>query len=115
MSSRSWASLYTARDDSTADLTQALLDMGAVIVGKSKVSQLSAGKDLIDTPAPWSPRLSGNATWAYSWAGASAAAAAAAGYDWLQGVIGHDGECLCISMPEHGTHGCSGWGGPRGR
>jgi hypothetical protein len=90
LSSRAWASLYDFQASETARYPQSLLEMGAIIVGKTKTSQFSAGEQWVDAVAPWSPRGDGYQATLGSAAGA---AAALAGYEWLHYSIGQDGTC----------------------
>lgn len=89
LSSRAWTALNPLPATSSADYVNRLLDLGAVIVGKTKVSQFAAGGEWVDVQAPWNPRADQYQDPSTSSAGA---AAAAAGYPWLQHVIGEDGK-----------------------
>ncbi|KAJ4313535.1 hypothetical protein N0V84_009353 [Fusarium piperis] len=86
-SSRAWKYLYGNPSDVTAKYTHKLLDLGAVLVGKTKTSQFGTGAEWVDEQAPWSARgdeyerLKG---------GSVGAAAASIGYEWLQHSIGVD-------------------------
>ncbi|KND86695.1 Glutamyl-tRNA(Gln) amidotransferase subunit A [Tolypocladium ophioglossoides CBS 100239] len=88
LSSRAWRSLYTAPADATAVLAQRLLDLGAVIVGKSKSSQFASAREWVDEEAPWNPREDG---YQRPLGGAAGAATAMAGYEWLKTAFGLDG------------------------
>jgi hypothetical protein len=68
--------------------------MGAVIVGKTKTSQLTASRDWIDVPAPFSPRGDQYQQPEGSSAGASASLT---GYEWLLHVIADDGMVFKIT------------------
>ncbi|PTB69258.1 hypothetical protein BBK36DRAFT_1137705 [Trichoderma citrinoviride] len=72
MSSRAWTQLYGAEESETAEFAQRLIDMGAIIVGKTKSSQLDSGREWVDAEAPWNPRGDG-----YQESGGSAAGAGA--------------------------------------
>ncbi|UKZ72529.1 hypothetical protein TrVFT333_000159 [Trichoderma virens FT-333] len=87
LSSRSWTQLYGAEASETAEFAQKLIDMGAVIVGKTKSSQLDSGREWVDVAAPWNPRGDG-----YLDSGGSAAGAGASvsGYDWMEYAIAKD-------------------------
>lgn len=65
--------------------------MGAIIVGKTKSSQLDSGREWVDVGAPWNPRGDG-----YQDSGGSAAGAGASvgGYDWMEYAIAQDGKLL---------------------
>lgn len=98
LSSRAWASLYSSAAATTAEFAQKLIDLGAVIVGKTKASQLGTGVEWVDEQAPWTPRgdgyrvISGNSV---------GAAAGLAGYEWLQRSIGSDDRGLSA---QHGVY-----------
>lgn len=87
LSSRAWTAMHPEPAASSADYVNRLLDLGAVIVGKTKVSQLLAGGEWVDASAPWNPRADQYQDPSASSAGA---AVAAAGYSWLQHAIGED-------------------------
>ncbi|ROW13500.1 hypothetical protein VPNG_04455 [Cytospora leucostoma] len=88
LSSRAWAELYPAADASAA-YVRALLGLGAVVVGKTKTTQLAAagGADWVDAQSPANPRGD-----RYQGASGSSAGAAAslAGYGWLDYAVGGD-------------------------
>ena len=88
LSSKAWAALYNSPAAATAEYVQSLLDMGAIIVGKTKVSQFSAGEQWIDAMASWSPRNLYQTTLG----SAAGAAAALAGYEWLHHSVAQDGK-----------------------
>ncbi|PNY23790.1 Glutamyl-tRNA(Gln) amidotransferase subunit A [Tolypocladium capitatum] len=88
LSSRAWRSLHAAPADATAVLARRLLDLGAVIVGKSKSSQFASGREWVDEEAPWNPREDG---YQRPLGGAAGAATAMAGYEWLKTAFGFDG------------------------
>lgn len=88
LSSRAWAALYPYAEQSNADYAQKLIDLGAVIVGKTKIAQFAAGEEWVDVKAPWNPRADGYQSIKGSSAGAGSAVA---GYDWLQHAFGEDG------------------------
>jgi Asp-tRNA(Asn)/Glu-tRNA(Gln) amidotransferase A subunit family amidase len=87
LSSRAWTSLYAAAR-TTADYAQKLMDLGAVIVGKTKVSQFASGEKWVDAQAPWNPRADQYQDPSGSSAGAGVALA---GYEWLEYAVGEDG------------------------
>lgn len=87
LSSRAWTALYPDPAENSAEYVTRLLDHGAIIVGKTKVSQLLAGSEWVDVPAPWNPRADQYQDPSASSAGA---AAAVAGYSWLEHAIGED-------------------------
>ncbi|KAJ4863587.1 amidase domain-containing protein [Trichoderma breve] len=87
LSSRSWSQLYGTEASETAEFVQKLIDMGAIIVGKTKSSQLDSGREWVDVAAPWNPRGDG-----YQDSGGSGAGAGASvcGYDWMEYAIAKD-------------------------
>ncbi|KAK5693231.1 hypothetical protein LTR17_025179 [Elasticomyces elasticus] len=87
--SRSYAEVYPVAN-ATAVSMQKMLDLGVVIVGKTKTSQFAHGADpyqFIDIHYPWNPRGDGYLTAASSSSGSTAAIA---GYDWIDISIGSD-------------------------
>lgn len=88
-SSRAWKSLYKNPSDATAEYARKLLDLGAVLVGKTKTSQFGTGVEWVDEQAPWSARGDG---YERLKGGPVGAAAASIGYEWLQHSIGVDSE-----------------------
>lgn len=94
MSSRAWTALYPPFIGKTAPYVQTLLDLGAVIVGKTKISPLATGQQWVDIQAPWNPAGDGYQDPSGSSAGAAVAAAA---YAWLDVSAGED--CRLISSP----------------
>ncbi|KAH6611612.1 hypothetical protein Trco_001632 [Trichoderma cornu-damae] len=88
LSSRAWTQLYHVESADTAELAQRLIDMGAIVVGKTKSSQLDSGREWVDVKAPWNPRGDG-----YQDSGASAAGAGASmsGYEWMEYAMAQDG------------------------
>ncbi|KAK6452929.1 hypothetical protein FP744_10009180 [Trichoderma asperellum] len=88
MSSRAWTELHDTEATKTAKFIDSLIDMGAIIVGKTKSSQFDSGREWIDVEAPWNPRGDG-----YQNSGGSAAGAGASvgGYDWMEYAIAQDG------------------------
>lgn len=78
----------------TASIIQKLLDLGAVVVGKTKTAQLASGlaaKDWVDDLCPFNPRGDGYQEPDCSSSGSAVAVAA---YDWLDFSVGSDSECL---------------------
>lgn len=86
LSSRAWAELYPEAT-SNGPYVSDLLEQGAIIVGKTKTTQLLAGDQWTDFQSPLNPRgdqyqePSGSST---------GAAASLAGYSWLDFAIGVD-------------------------
>lgn len=93
-SSRSYTRLYGPSKE-TAPTVRRLLELGAVVVGKTKSTQFAdtewATADWIDFHAPFSPRADGYQSPSGSSAGSGAAIAA---LDWLDFATGTDG-CGC--------------------
>ncbi|KAJ8120657.1 hypothetical protein ONZ43_g2689 [Nemania bipapillata] len=94
-SCKSYGELYGI-SRTTAPAVQRLLDLGAVIVGKTVLSQFADAEaptcDFVDFHAPSNPRGDGNRTAGGSSYGSGAAAAA---YEWLDFTVGTDtgGSC----------------------
>jgi Asp-tRNA(Asn)/Glu-tRNA(Gln) amidotransferase A subunit family amidase len=87
---RAYARLYPEADE-TAHFLQKLLDLGAVIVGKTKCTQFGSSEqptaDWIETHCPWNPRGDGYLSPRGSSTGSGVAIAA---YDWVDVGIGTD-------------------------
>lgn len=94
LSSRAWAELYGPAAKN-APYVQKLLDLGGVIVGKTKATQFSTATEWIDFQAPTNPRGDRYQDPSGSSAGA---AAALAGYDWLDQSIGGDCKSLDLGL-----------------
>lgn len=88
LSSASWGDLHNGTADTTAAFAQRLIDLGAVIVGKTKSSQLGSGREWADVVAPKNPREDGHQD---AGGGPTGAAASLAGYEWLEASTGLDG------------------------
>ncbi|KAI0416119.1 amidase signature domain-containing protein [Xylaria grammica] len=94
-SCKSYGELYGV-SRTTAPAVQRLLDLGAIIVGKTGMSQFADAEsptcDFVDFHAPFNPRGDGNRSAGGSSYGSGAAAAA---YDWLDFTVGTDtgGSC----------------------
>ncbi|KAK1833473.1 amidase signature domain-containing protein [Podospora conica] len=90
MGNRAWAELY-GESSETAKFIQDLVDLGAVVVGKTKLSAFAGSEvppdQCIDYLAPFNPR--GDEYQGPS-GSSSGAASAAGGYDWLDHSIGTD-------------------------
>lgn len=88
LSSRAWAQLYPAADASAA-YARRLLELGAVVVGKTRTTQFTTGMQWVDQHPPVNPRGD-----RYHEASGSSAGAAAslAGYLWLDLSVGADCE-----------------------
>ncbi|KAK4452717.1 amidase signature enzyme [Podospora aff. communis PSN243] len=87
--SRSYAEVYGVVGE-TAVSVKRLVELGAVMVGKTKTSQFAHGADpwqFVDVHYPWNPRGDGYLTAASSSSGSAAAIAA---YEWLDITIGSD-------------------------
>lgn len=92
LSSRAWAELYP---EATANgpYVKELLDQGAVIVGKTKTTQFSAGTEWVDFQSPINPR---GDRYQESSGSSTGAAASLAGYDWLDYAVGED--CMLLDL-----------------
>jgi Asp-tRNA(Asn)/Glu-tRNA(Gln) amidotransferase A subunit family amidase len=92
LSSRAWNTLYPEVAD-TAPAVQYLIDLGAVIVGKTILSQFAEVEnptgDWVDYHCPFNPRGDGYLTPDGSSSGAGASLAA---YDWLDISMATDSE-----------------------
>ncbi|KAI8715084.1 Amidase domain-containing protein [Fusarium sp. LHS14.1] len=97
-SSRAWKSLYKNPSEVTAEYARNLLDLGAVLVGKTKTSQFGTGAEWVDEQAPWSARGDG---YERLKGGSVGAAAASIGYEWLQHSIGVDNGMI---VPDGGIY-----------
>lgn len=78
------------KSSTTASSVQRLIDLGAVIVGKTKTTQFASGEyppDWVDYQCPFNPRGDGYFDTACSSAGSAVAVAA---YSWLDYSIGTD-------------------------
>lgn len=90
-SSRAYHTIYPPRQ-STAPIVQRLIDLGAIIVGKTRTGQFAIGTDpteSFDFFSNLNPRGEGFQSQAGS---SSASAGAVAGYDWLDVALGTDSE-----------------------
>lgn len=87
---RAWAKLYPVLN-STAPAMQTLIDLGAIIIGKTKTAQFANSDrvtaDWVDYHGAFNPRGDGYQDPGVSSAGAGAATAA---YDWVDVSIGTD-------------------------
>ncbi|KAL1865524.1 hypothetical protein Daus18300_007169 [Diaporthe australafricana] len=101
LSSRAWAQLYPAADASAAYVKK-LLDLGAVVVGKTKTTQFATGLEWVDFQSPVNPRGD-----RYHEASGSSVGAAAslAGYRWLDSAVGVDSDGgVRDPAADHGLH-----------
>ncbi|KPM40801.1 hypothetical protein AK830_g5768 [Neonectria ditissima] len=87
LSSRAWMTLYNFASTTTSEYARNLIDLGAIIVGKTKTPQFGVGAEWVDTQPPWSARGDGYQILSGSSVGA---AASLIGYNWLQQSIGGD-------------------------
>ena len=74
----------------SAPSVQKLVDLGAIMVGKTRTSQFAHGAqpwEFIDVPYSWNPRGDGYLTAAASSSGSACAIAA---YHWLEFTVGSD-------------------------
>jgi Asp-tRNA(Asn)/Glu-tRNA(Gln) amidotransferase A subunit family amidase len=87
--SRSYYNTYGPQPE-TAEAVTKLLDLGAVVLGKLKLTQYGAWEEpveSIDYQAPWNPRADGFQSPAGSSSGPACALAA---YEWLDITLGSD-------------------------
>ena len=94
MASRAFTELYTAEEKS-ADVVTRLVELGAVVVGKSRMCSFAAGEEptdqWVDFHCPFNPRAD-----MYQSPGSSSSGAGAslAGYPWLDFALGTDSSSL---------------------
>ncbi|KAM0421547.1 hypothetical protein ACHAPT_010721 [Fusarium lateritium] len=86
-SSRAWKFLYKNPSNVTAEYARKLLNLGAVLVGKTKTPQFGTGVEWVDEQAPWSARGDG---YERLKGGSVGATAVSIGYEWLQHSVGVD-------------------------
>lgn len=91
-SNRAWCELYDGKtEDETADYVKTLVDLGAVLVGKTKMCSFASSEEAtdqwIDFHAPFNPRGDGYQTPSGSTTGGGTSLAA---YEWLDFSIGTD-------------------------
>ncbi|KAJ6782018.1 hypothetical protein PWT90_05873 [Aphanocladium album] len=100
VSSANWTSLHPDAAAKHADYVQLLIDQGAVIVGKTKDGQFSAGNAWVDATAPVNPRGDGKQN-----AGGAAAGAGSAlsNYTWLENSISQG--ALDGTLPQAAAYG----------
>jgi hypothetical protein len=93
-SNRAYVGLYGPEQDS-AQYVRKMVDLGAVIVGKMKLSAFSSSEEatdqLIDFHTPFNPRADGYQSPSGSTTGG---ATAVAGYDWVDVSTGTDSRLL---------------------
>lgn len=87
-SSRAWTQLYPAADASAAYVRK-LLDLGAVVVGKTKTTQFATGLEWVDYQSSVNPR---GDRYHEATGSSVGAAASLAGYRWLDSAVGVDCE-----------------------
>ncbi|KAF8806190.1 amidase signature enzyme [Phlegmacium glaucopus] len=76
--------------EETAPSIEMLLDLGAIMVGKTRTSQFAHGAhpwEFVDVPYSWNPRADGYLT---ASASSSGSACAIAAYQWLDFTVGSD-------------------------
>ena len=90
MMNRGYTELYEAKKESAKEV-QKLIDLGAVIVGKTKMSAFASAEEptdqWIDYHCPWNPR---GDTYQSPSGSTTGGAASLAGYDWLDFSVGTD-------------------------
>lgn len=89
--SRAYLALRRPPPRTSASAIKALIDKGAVVVGKTRTTQFAAGEqasgDWVDFLAPWNPRGDG---WLVPGMSSAGSASAVAGYGWVDGAVGSD-------------------------
>ena len=110
LASRAWEELYPAKE-TTAPALDRLLDLGAIVVGKSKLSQFAEVEtptaDWVDVHGPFNTRGDGYLNPEGSTSGGAAALAA---YGWLDVSVGTDSKSesvLSEDIPD--LTQCSWW------
>ena len=97
MMSRPWTELY-GPDEESADYTKKLIELGAVIVGKTKMTSFASPEEptdqWVDFHCPVNPRGDRYQSPSSSSTGAGTCLA---GYDWLDFSIA--GDCTIVSHP----------------
>lgn len=94
MTNRAFTELYTAEKES-AEVVLRLIELGAVVVGKSRMASFAAGEEptdqWVDFHCPFNPRAD-----MYQSPGSSSSGAGAslAGYPWLDFALGTDSSSL---------------------
>ncbi|MCJ1461355.1 hypothetical protein MMC28_011737 [Mycoblastus sanguinarius] len=87
---RAYTELYEPKKESATEV-QKLIDLGAVIVGKTKMSAFASAEEptdqWIDYHCPWNPR---GDTYQSPSGSTNGGAASLAGYDWLDFSVGTD-------------------------
>lgn len=100
MGSRDYAALYGPQEE-TAAYVQTLIRKGAVVVGKTKMTQFASSDEptdqWVDFHCPTNPR--GDRYQSPS-GSSSGAAAALAGYDWLDFSVAGDCKTPCCPVPQ---------------
>lgn len=98
LGSRSYTKLYDEKQQ-TAVLVKRLLDLGAVVVGKTKMGAYTGSEvppeKCIDYLAPWNPRGDGYQGPSGSSSGAGSSVAS---YEWLDVALGTDSKFLFYIM-----------------
>jgi Asp-tRNA(Asn)/Glu-tRNA(Gln) amidotransferase A subunit family amidase len=102
MGSRAYVDLCGPQTE-TAAYVKKLIDMGAVIIGKTKIKAFVGSEkppnQAIDYFPPWNPRADGYLRPSGS---SSRAGVTVAGYEWCDVAIGTDSRCLhCGLMHQH--------------
>ena len=95
LSSKAYAQTYPTPSNHTALFARMLINMGAVIVGKTKVSPLMTGTEWVDVQNPWNPSGDGYQSSAANSAGTGSAVS---GYSWLDLAIGQTSECRPLTF-----------------
>lgn len=90
MMNRAYTELYGPKKESATEV-QKLIDLGAIIVGKTKMSAFASAEEptdqWIDYHCPWNPR---GDTYQSPSGSTNGGAASLAGYDWLDFAVGTD-------------------------
>ena len=109
MMNRAWSVLHPPEKES-AEFVKLLVQLGAVIVGKTKMCSFASGEEppdeWIEFQCPFNPRADGAMTPSGSTTGG---AAALAGYEWLDASVGIDCRFAMKSRPHRLILWCSHW------
>lgn len=94
LSCKAWVDTYPPATEKTGSYVQKLLQEGAVLVGKTKTSQLRIGNSLWpETHFPANPRAARRGDIFDCGRGTGVGGVSAvAGYEWVEGAVGGDGE-----------------------
>lgn len=100
--SRAFAEMYPPLELSTAEILKVMINLGAVLVGKTKLSAFASAEEptdqWIDFHAPFNPRAD---TYQSPSGSTTGGATALAGYSWLDASIGTDSQSTALVKSPH--------------